>query len=71
MDDVAAVLVRDPATTGLRRVRQQLDRRGIPYEIAPPDLFGTALVDWWRRFGLMAPPVALGGLFATVAEESP
>jgi hypothetical protein len=72
LTDVERVLVADSEAARLAAVRRQLDRRRIPYDVMPPTitrLDSPEAVNWYRQFGLMVPPLMLGGLWSAAPEE--
>lgn len=69
LNDVDRVLMTRPNATAYRA----LDREGIPYDLMPDQIArnpgSPEWVNWWRQFGLTAPPVTLGGLWATAGQD--
>jgi hypothetical protein len=63
LSDVDRVLMTRPNVNAGRA----LDRVGIPHDLMPDRIARRPLspewVDWWRQFGLVAPPLMLGGLW--------
>ncbi|TWT11703.1 DUF3626 domain-containing protein [Reyranella sp. CPCC 100927] len=75
LNDVDRLLIANPLL-GSSVISRETARRGIPYNVMPHPLAlrpgHREAIDWWRQFGLMAPPVTFGALMgpALLDEEN-